>query len=464
MTLAFDSSENTGLENIPDMNTPLRDAQDNTTSGIHNRFSSKSEYLALIGEAWQPICTELFEKGIGTIDNDIGFKGSEAEGSLCIDLDALSPENTVCVYRYCKDNPKARISNIDSGYSSQEFPEIEMSFSSDLNALGNLRFNYIGGPTSTIQDLTNEFSPLISQLRPQRYFSLTPLENAFPDPRTYREDYGTSDFQDNLGHCWSNENEYRLQLKGPRIIVGNQSNLQKEEVENIRSVVELALQGNVSGHEKRIVAPQMRDHTETELNQVSGLIFSNDFLNEHLENVEILGAKYQIPELELVFLERLLNKEENPRYEGFDFHLLGMMYKLDLQKIDSYLDSLYIQPRMEYLRQNEEAIITQTARNVESYVRNNSVESLNELIGKSNWEDRDEYIREVEGFMPKFLYQFEEGDFSGGLISQQGIESISKGLRYLYIRHKEYYYSSRLKKQVKRIVQMCDRFVEDNSI
>ena len=51
-----------------------------------------------------------------------------------------------------------------------------------------------------------------------------------------------------------------------------------------------------------------------------------------------------VPQLELLFLDKYIERESTPRTEGYDADLLARQYVLDRAKIHEYLDQLVITP------------------------------------------------------------------------------------------------------------------------
>lgn len=132
--------------------------------------------------------------------------------------------------------------------------------------------------------------------------------------------------------------------------------------------VELALQGEVIGREKNMDSIPYRSHSDFEIynsisNNYEQLDNSKDFrqvfgaqeiypktntkalkdmpsdlMDNTYETVTYNGKKYLIPQLELLFLDKYLRKENTPRNGEYDAELLLKAYKLDLDTILRYYE------------------------------------------------------------------------------------------------------------------------------
>lgn len=71
------------------------------------------------------------------------------------------------------------------------------------------------------------------------------------------------------------------------------------------------------------------------------------FLNKTAEKVNLGGVEILIPELEILFVDKVLNPEggwQKRRPEGPDAELLAMAYRLDRAKVHRYLDEFRVMP------------------------------------------------------------------------------------------------------------------------
>ena len=140
--------------------------------------------------------------------------------------------------------------------------------------------------------------------------------------------------------------------------------------------LELALQGNVVGKKKNNNCYTYRPHNEIILYNVKIIDYedtqdsynfkeafgniefypsyelkvlsniNNDLLDKNYETVIINNHKVLIPELEILFLEKYLQRELVSRSEGYDYELLFNEYELDIDKILNYLEDYYIKPKI----------------------------------------------------------------------------------------------------------------------
>lgn len=148
--------------------------------------------------------------------------------------------------------------------------------------------------------------------------------------------------------------------------------------------VEIALQGEITGQEKRTSVPQYRTHSDFECYDVKyeeGQSYSPAFravfggqeiypptktkglenipptlLDETSEKVRIGDVEVLVPELELLFLDKYLASEATPRAEGNDALLLAKMYKLDRGKLLNYYNEFSVKPSIENLTKPSEAL------------------------------------------------------------------------------------------------------------
>ena len=140
--------------------------------------------------------------------------------------------------------------------------------------------------------------------------------------------------------------------------------------------IELALQGNVIGRKKNNNCYSYRPHNDIILYDVKILDYEDEkdsynfkeafgniefypsyelkvlsninsnLLDTNCETVVINNHKVLIPELEILFLEKYLQRELVSREEGYDYKLLFNEYELDVDKIINYLEDYYIKPKI----------------------------------------------------------------------------------------------------------------------
>ena len=145
--------------------------------------------------------------------------------------------------------------------------------------------------------------------------------------------------------------------------------------------VEIAIQGQIKNRTKRRNVPAIRSHSDFEFYDVKdnnkadcswqqgqppytkafketlrwGESFPPhatktlrkiplDFLDKTAETVNLGGVELAVPELEFMFVDKLISPETRPRPEGADHLLLARIYQLDQSKIHAYLDQFYIDP------------------------------------------------------------------------------------------------------------------------
>ncbi len=140
--------------------------------------------------------------------------------------------------------------------------------------------------------------------------------------------------------------------------------------------IELALQGNVIGRKKNNNCYSYRPHNDIILYDVKIIDYEDEkdsynfkeafgniefypsyelkvlsninsnLLDNTCETVVINNHKVLIPELEILFLEKYLQRELVSREEGYDYELLFREYELDVDKIINYLEDYYIKPKI----------------------------------------------------------------------------------------------------------------------
>ncbi len=143
--------------------------------------------------------------------------------------------------------------------------------------------------------------------------------------------------------------------------------------------VEIALRGSIAGKVKRNVVFPYRSHSDFELYAVNTdldlpysvafrTVFGNQeffhpnktkglkdlpptLLEDTHEVVDLGGVSVLIPELELLFLDKYMERENTPRNEGIDAILLAEQYELDVERIHLYLNEYVINPGVVELEQ-----------------------------------------------------------------------------------------------------------------
>ena len=124
---------------------------------------------------------------------------------------------------------------------------------------------------------------------------------------------------------------------------------------------EVALRGDVSARTKHNTNPIYRSHSDFELydakvfttrafweifgsqeffppDRTKGLVnFEEDYMDSTYETVNVDGYEVLVPQLELLFADKFLNKEGTPRDGVFDCELLAKEYDLDFDLIKKYV-------------------------------------------------------------------------------------------------------------------------------
>ncbi len=142
--------------------------------------------------------------------------------------------------------------------------------------------------------------------------------------------------------------------------------------------VEIALQGEIVGRRRISDDPTFRQHADFDLynvTQVPPEIYKKVFgateiyppektkglsqlpstlLADTAETVLLGNVSVYIPQLELLFIDKVLKRESTPRPEGFDAFMLAKHYELQREKIHSYLESYVISPQKQILLEEKE--------------------------------------------------------------------------------------------------------------
>ncbi|MFA4887193.1 MAG: hypothetical protein WC595_03195 [Candidatus Nanoarchaeia archaeon] len=183
--------------------------------------------------------------------------------------------------------------------------------------------------------------------------------------------------------------------------------------------VEIALQGEVKGRRKR-VRFVCRSHSDFELYNFSCKSYPpafrevfgaqefypptktkglenipNRFMSATAEEVNLGGFKVYIPELELLFLDKLISRESTPRKEGYDAVLLAKAYKLDKKKTLAYLEEFYIKWKIKKTEKD-------AARVLEEYetTLTRNIKRMKVLLEKAREEvNKEKIVREVNAKM-----------------------------------------------------------------
>ena len=159
--------------------------------------------------------------------------------------------------------------------------------------------------------------------------------------------------------------------------------------------VELALQGNVQNRIKYNKCYPTRSHNNIDFYAVSDVSSPNfyqvfgtptiyptsntsvlealpsNMLYETKEIVSINNHQIYIPELEILFLDKYLNRELIHRKEGYDYELLMHEYDLNVDKILNYLEEYYIKPKLSMTKDRYKIIYDEQIKAIE-YIINNS--------------------------------------------------------------------------------------------
>ena len=164
--------------------------------------------------------------------------------------------------------------------------------------------------------------------------------------------------------------------------------------------IELALQGNVLNRRKNNHCYPLKKHSEivlydvkeVELGDTKGSANVKDafgnieyysgaetkslsnldkgLLDKGYDTVIINNEKILIPELEILFLDSYLQKELNPRKEGYDYELLLMEYELDTDKIINYLEEYYINPKINNDKKHYDQLLDKQIKAIERILNN----------------------------------------------------------------------------------------------
>lgn len=142
--------------------------------------------------------------------------------------------------------------------------------------------------------------------------------------------------------------------------------------------VELALQGEIVGRRRISNDPTFRQHADFDLYDVTQVppemykkVFGateiyppektkglsqlpSTLLANTAETVLLGNVSVYIPQLELLFIDKVLKRESTPRPEGFDAFMLAKHYELQREKIHSYLESYVISPQKQILLEEKE--------------------------------------------------------------------------------------------------------------
>ncbi len=68
------------------------------------------------------------------------------------------------------------------------------------------------------------------------------------------------------------------------------------------------------------------------------------FLHATAQTINLGGVEVLVPELELLFLDKLMKQETTPRQEGIDAFLLAKKYQLDAAKLHDYAEQFIVTP------------------------------------------------------------------------------------------------------------------------
>ena len=164
--------------------------------------------------------------------------------------------------------------------------------------------------------------------------------------------------------------------------------------------IELALQGNVMGRKKNNNCYSYRPHSDIilydvkiqdyedtkdsykfkeafgniefypsyELKVLSNI--NSDLLDKNSETVIINNHKVLIPELEILFLEKYLQRELVSRSEGYDYELLFNEYDLNIDKIINYLEDYYIKPKITKDEEYYNELLDKQIKSIERILNN----------------------------------------------------------------------------------------------
>lgn len=180
--------------------------------------------------------------------------------------------------------------------------------------------------------------------------------------------------------------------------------------------VEIALRGNIKGREQHEIDIPYRSHSDFELydrnvenyQKAFNELYGNQeyypptktkglqnlpegLMDNTYETVMLDGYEVLVPQLEILFLDKFLRKENTPREEGYDCELLAEKYDLDIDLIKKYLEENYFsytfeaeEKTCESQKQNFENKIIRILENeceTNQVELGNAIENINENIG-----------------------------------------------------------------------------------
>ena len=178
------------------------------------------------------------------------------------------------------------------------------------------------------------------------------------------------------------------------------TNPQKDSNDKIRYLLgkgigtEIALRGKVEGRKKYNTNPKYRSHADFELydahdpktevfyeiygaqeyypeDNTKGLYeLESGLLDNTCEVVDLDGYKVLIPQLEILFADKFLRNEKNPRSEGFDCELLAKEYNLDYELIKNYLEKYYFKVMKKTELKNQEPYKEDFEKNIIENIEN----------------------------------------------------------------------------------------------
>ena len=189
--------------------------------------------------------------------------------------------------------------------------------------------------------------------------------------------------------------------------------------------VEVTLRGRAIGRKKKDITFPYRTHSDFELygveyNQEGDIgdidIGTNEFwkvfggqeyypttrtkglfnlppnlLHETAQPVQFGDIEVLVPELELLFLDKLTKPESTPRAEGNDAELLAMTYDLNPEKLHQYAEEYIIKPALEQVDQDVESITS----NQVTAITNNLVAKRNRLLAEEGVADKTTVVSEL---------------------------------------------------------------------
>lgn len=189
--------------------------------------------------------------------------------------------------------------------------------------------------------------------------------------------------------------------------------------------VEVALRGTVVGREKQEVKFPYRTHSDFELygvdydeggkiddrdigtdefwkvfggqeyyptTRTKGLFnLPPDLLHQTAQSVMFGDIEVLVPELEILFLDKLAKPESTPREEGNDAELLAFTYDLDPVKLHHYAEEYIVKPALEQINQDTEQIL-----NVQlNAITNNLLVRRKRLVDEGGTADRSVIVEEL---------------------------------------------------------------------